>query len=222
ESMEFCTSCGTKLAEGAEHCGNCGSALDTAAAEPSQPSFLAQPEQTPYPVQESKNGLALAAMILGIVGLVLFWTIALGVILGALALIFGLIGRKRAKAAPGNVNAGKALAGIILGAGAIAASLLFLYAIRDDVSNAVRLRDVELSNLDCSDLGIEAQVRWTGGGLVDVTFEGQALSASGGVVFSEEVVVTDLSDTPETLTVAFPDSLGSGFDQCQVTPIEVE
>jgi len=42
-----------------------------------------------------KNGLSVSGLVLGIVGVCLFWTPFLGQILGSLAIIFGAITRKR-------------------------------------------------------------------------------------------------------------------------------
>ena len=69
--------------------------------------------------------MGVAALILGIVALLGFWTIILGIVLGLLALIFGIIGRKRATRREAT-NGGVALAGAILGGIALAASVLFL------------------------------------------------------------------------------------------------
>ncbi|MEU5142129.1 DUF4190 domain-containing protein [Streptomyces sp. NPDC021139] len=43
------------------------------------------------------NGLAIAALVLGILAVVLFWTVIGGVLLGILALVFGIIGARRAR-----------------------------------------------------------------------------------------------------------------------------
>ena len=42
---------------------------------------------------EKKNGMALAAMVLGIISLALFWTGWLGLICGILAIIFGIVAK---------------------------------------------------------------------------------------------------------------------------------
>ncbi|PZS14037.1 MAG: hypothetical protein DLM57_15315 [Pseudonocardiales bacterium] len=61
-----------------------------------------------YPSPPAGNGLAVTAMVLGIVGL-----LVLGVILGPLAVVFGLIGLRRANG--GASGKGMAIAGVILG-----------------------------------------------------------------------------------------------------------
>ncbi len=85
---------------------------------------------------QTKNGLGTAGLVLGIIGAVLFWTIWVGVILGILALIFGLIGRSRAKRGEAT-NGGAALAGAILGGLAIVASVVWLIVAVVIVSDAV-------------------------------------------------------------------------------------
>ncbi|MFJ2115196.1 MULTISPECIES: DUF4190 domain-containing protein [unclassified Streptomyces] len=78
--------------------------------------------------QSPANGMGVAALVLGIIAMVTFCFWGLGVILGVLALIFGIVGRRRATRGEAT-NGGMALAGIILGAiGAVlsAAFLAFL------------------------------------------------------------------------------------------------
>ncbi|MGW6569872.1 DUF4190 domain-containing protein [Streptomyces sp. NPDC054975] len=82
----------------------------------------------PPPFQQPRNGLGVAALVLGIVGLLFglfpltFW---LGAILGILALIFGIIGHGRARKGEAT-NKGAALSGIILGALALVASIAWV------------------------------------------------------------------------------------------------
>lgn len=64
-------------------------------------------------------------MVLGIIAVVGFCMWGLGIILGILALIFGIIGRGRAKRGEAT-NGGMALAGIILGSISILISAVFL------------------------------------------------------------------------------------------------
>ena len=63
-----------------------------------------------------QNGFGTAAMVLGIAALALMfctWGVA-GIVLGVLALIFGLLGKGRVARGEAN-NRGQALAGIIMG-----------------------------------------------------------------------------------------------------------
>lgn len=105
---------------------------------PGAPGAYGAPSASPYaagpypgayaaggPAGPPRNGMGVAALILGIIALLAFWTIFLGIVLGLLALIFGIAGRRRA-ARREATNGGAALAGAILGGIALAASLLFL------------------------------------------------------------------------------------------------
>ncbi len=79
-----------------------------------------------YHVVQPANGLATASLVLGILGIVLFWF--LGFIMSILAIVFGGIGLGRAKAgAPGK---GSAMAGLILGIVGLVLPLLLIVAIR--------------------------------------------------------------------------------------------
>ncbi|MFJ6633024.1 DUF4190 domain-containing protein [Streptomyces sp. NPDC091376] len=76
-------------------------------------------------VQAPANGMGITALVLGIIAVVGFCMYGLGIILGVLALIFGFLGRARARRGEAN-NGGMALAGIILGAIGIVISAAFL------------------------------------------------------------------------------------------------
>ncbi|WP_405901714.1 DUF4190 domain-containing protein [Streptomyces sp. NBC_00727] len=71
------------------------------------------------------NGMGIAALVLGLIATVGFCLYGLGVILGVLALVFGIIGRGRAQRGEAD-NGGVALAGIILGSIGIVVSAAFL------------------------------------------------------------------------------------------------
>ncbi|MEU9359251.1 DUF4190 domain-containing protein [Streptomyces sp. NPDC048301] len=88
---------------------------------PGYPGYAGQQPWGPAPA----NGLGIAAMVLGIIAVVGFCMWGLGIILGILALIFGIIGRGRAKRGEAT-NGGMALAGIILGSVSIVIGAVFL------------------------------------------------------------------------------------------------
>lgn len=79
----------------------------------------------PPPASAPKNGLGTTALILAIIGVVLCWSIAGGIVLGLSAVIIGFLGRGRVKRGEAT-NGGVAMAGIVLGAVAIVASLVFI------------------------------------------------------------------------------------------------
>jgi hypothetical protein len=63
---------------------------------------------------QPRNGFGIAALVLGLLALVLCWTIVGGVVFGILAVIFGLLGRARTKRGEAT-NGGVSLAGVVLG-----------------------------------------------------------------------------------------------------------
>ncbi|MGW6742408.1 DUF4190 domain-containing protein [Streptomyces sp. NPDC055025] len=83
------------------------------------------------------NGMGVTALVLGIIAVVAFCFWGLGIVVGVLALIFGIVGRRKARRGEAT-NGGMALAGIVLGSiGALisAAFLAFLiWAIANDDS----------------------------------------------------------------------------------------
>ncbi|MFD8013191.1 DUF4190 domain-containing protein [Streptomyces sp. NPDC058955] len=79
-------------------------------------SSYGYPPAHPYgPVPGQNNGLGTAGMVLGIIGTCLFWFYGVpSIVLGILALIFGILGRKRVNRGEAS-NGGAATAGIVLG-----------------------------------------------------------------------------------------------------------
>ncbi|MCS0636204.1 DUF4190 domain-containing protein [Streptomyces sp. LP05-1] len=94
------------------------------AAEPGryQP-YPAGGPQEPAPAPVRGNGMAIAALVLGVIGLLLFWSVFGGVILGLLALILGIVGARRARGGRAR-HRGMAVAGIVLGALALIGSVV--------------------------------------------------------------------------------------------------
>lgn len=71
------------------------------------------------PGQQFSNGIGIAAMVLGIIAVVLFWFIGVSWILALLAVIFGGVGISKANRGEAN-NKGMAVAGIVCGSLVIA------------------------------------------------------------------------------------------------------
>ncbi|WP_329454626.1 DUF4190 domain-containing protein [Streptomyces sp. NBC_01497] len=65
-------------------------------------------------VHSERNGMGTSSLVVGIIGLVLSWYWPAGLVLGALAVIFGVVGRGRAARGEAS-NAGTAKAGLVLG-----------------------------------------------------------------------------------------------------------
>ena len=92
------------------------------------PGYGAPYASGPYPggpAGPPRNGMGTAALILGIVAIPGILTVVLGILLGLLALIFGIIGRKR-YARREATNGGAAMAGAILGGFALAISIILV------------------------------------------------------------------------------------------------
>ena len=89
---------------------------------PSSPSQQEQPQG---------NGLAVAGLVLGIIGAVLFFVPFLGWILALLGIIFGALGNGKANKIGGK-GKGMAMAGLILGIiGLIAGVAFFMWALNE-------------------------------------------------------------------------------------------
>ena len=89
------------------------------------PAYPGYP-QAPWGAPPPANGMGTAAMVLGILSLCLFCLYGVaGIVLGTLAVIFGVLGRKRVTRGEAN-NGGQALAGIITGAIGILIGAVFI------------------------------------------------------------------------------------------------
>ncbi|GGR44799.1 DUF4190 domain-containing protein [Streptomyces netropsis] len=77
------------------------------------------------PRMTPNNGLGVAALVLGIIGTVLCWTLVISFICGVLAIVFGAIGRGKVRTGEAT-NSGQALAGLILGGAALVATALMV------------------------------------------------------------------------------------------------
>lgn len=65
-------------------------------------------------VGQQRNGFGIASMVLGILSVVLFFIPGLPVVLGVLAIVFAVLGRKRVTRGEAN-NGGMAIAGLVTG-----------------------------------------------------------------------------------------------------------
>lgn len=97
-----------------------------------QPQYGGQPQygQQPYGSQPGyggpkKNGLGIAALVVGILALLSSVSIIGGILFGLAAIVLGFLGRAKAKRGEAD-NGGMALAGIILGAIGLVLSLAFI------------------------------------------------------------------------------------------------
>lgn len=86
------------------------------------PPYYAAPQ---YATPRPRNGMGTAALVLGIIGVALFWTISIAIVLGILAIIFGGVGMARARQGIAT-NRGPALTGLVLGIVALLAPFLLI------------------------------------------------------------------------------------------------
>lgn len=119
-----------------------------------------QPPGQAYPPQQGQwypnqappsNGLAIAALILGILSIVLCWAFGLGILLGIAGVVLGALGLSKSNELPGQAGRGQAIAGLITGAiGALLSIVLIagIIALGNAVSD--ELDDLEI-NTDPSD-----------------------------------------------------------------------
>lgn len=92
-----------------------------------QGSYGAMPPGQPQPGRPvvGGNGMATAALVLGILALITSWTVIGGVFLGLLAVILGFLGLRKARRGLAT-GRGRAIAGIILGLLSIAISVALI------------------------------------------------------------------------------------------------
>ncbi|MCM2416137.1 MULTISPECIES: DUF4190 domain-containing protein [unclassified Streptomyces] len=101
------------------------------------PSDYNQPQ--PGSGARQSNGLAVAALVLGIVAILLFWTVFGGILLGLLAVVLGIIGARRARGgrAPHRTIS---IVGAVLGALGLIGSVVII-AIGASILNSDEFKD---------------------------------------------------------------------------------
>lgn len=87
-----------------------------------------RPTQVSTATSAPSSGFAITALVCGIVGIVLV-IFFVGWILGIIAIVFGVLGRKRADSASSGGRKGMATAGLVLGIIAVALSILYIVLI---------------------------------------------------------------------------------------------
>jgi hypothetical protein len=114
----FCPKCGAQNPEGSHYCQGCGAALAVAPQAP--PTIIAYPPLS-APPQEVKrtSGMAVAALVMGILGFIFGLP-------AVLAIIFGGIALSETGKNPNIGGRGMAVAGLILGIIVLVGGLLTL------------------------------------------------------------------------------------------------
>jgi hypothetical protein len=77
------------------------------------------------PLAQPRNGFGVAAFALGLLALLLSWTAIGGIVLGIPAVIFGVLGRGRARRGEAT-NGGLSMAGIVLGVVGVLIAILII------------------------------------------------------------------------------------------------
>jgi hypothetical protein len=85
---------------------------------PGGAGYYGWPGMRPLP----SNGMGTAGLVLGIISVVIFYLWPVAIVLGVLALVFGFIGRSKARRGEAT-NPGQALAGVICGAAGLVLAL---------------------------------------------------------------------------------------------------
>lgn len=114
-----CPSCNAANPDDARVCGSCGAKL------PRRRNSGVAREAAVNPWIHSSNALALLAYRCGLLALIPFF----GLVLGPVAIVLGLLGRRRERQQPSERGAGQATAAIVLGGATLAtqaAGLLLL------------------------------------------------------------------------------------------------
>ena len=124
----FCDKCGAATREGSTFCDQCGQAL---AAAPGQPI---PPPPVPYAGGGETSGKALASLVTGIFGLLLFP-------IGIAAIILGHMSRTEIRKSNGRLKGdGMATAGLVMGYGAFAIIPFILILAAIAIPNLLRAR----------------------------------------------------------------------------------
>ncbi len=107
---------------------------DTSTPPPTQPATPPPMPGAPgAPPASSSNGFAVTSLVLGILSIVLFFTIWIPFILAILAIIFGALGISNAR--KGAPKKGLAIAGLICGIAGAAIAVLFIVLIVSAVND---------------------------------------------------------------------------------------
>ncbi|MBT2489879.1 DUF4190 domain-containing protein [Streptomyces sp. ISL-96] len=106
---------------------------------PQTPDGYAQ--TSPDTGMKRSNGPAIAALVLGIAAILLFWTVFGGIVLGLLAVIVGIVGARKARG--GRAPHGKmSVIGAVLGALGLIASVVII-AIGASILNSDEFKDFD-------------------------------------------------------------------------------
>lgn len=123
---KVCNFCGNVLNDDDKFCTKCGAVMGTESTN--QQNVNTQTgynTQANYNVNNANNGIAVAAMVVGIIGLICFWAPLIPVVLGVLGLVFGIKGLNKSNTMPQNTGKGMSIAGIVCGSIAMVIGMIY-------------------------------------------------------------------------------------------------
>lgn len=124
--MKYCKRCGTPCEDGDAACRNCGYRFDqTSGTRDYNSNFSQQTDM--YSNHPHTNGMAVASLVLGLIGILFLPCRGIGLITSVLAIIFGAISWRSIRASRGaETGNGMAIAGLVLGIVSVALAVLVI------------------------------------------------------------------------------------------------
>lgn len=124
--MKYCKRCGAPCEDGDAVCRNCGYRFDqTSSTRDYNSNFSQQTDM--YPNRPHTNGMAVASLVLGLIGILFLPCRGIGLITSVLAIIFGVISSRSIKSSRGTeTGSGMAIAGLVLGIVSVALAVLVI------------------------------------------------------------------------------------------------
>lgn len=116
----------------------------------SYPSYDAPQQSRPL-----SSGMAIAALVLGILALVTFWTVVGGIVLGLVAIVLGVVALRRVRRGTA-AGRGRAITGVVLGTVGlllgVAWGALFIWVFNSDLADCVKNADGDQAKVEkCKD-----------------------------------------------------------------------
>jgi predicted PurR-regulated permease PerM len=91
----------------------------------SYPPYSSSQQQPYQPQQPLGSGMAIAALVVGVLALVTFWTFVGGIVLGLVAIVLGVLALRRVRQGRA-AGRGMAITGVVLGTLGLLLSLAFI------------------------------------------------------------------------------------------------
>lgn len=152
----------------------------------------AEPPQLRY--SEQRRGLAIAALVLGILSVLCILTIILPFPLGILAIIFGVLSLKSQKK-------GMAVAGIITGGAGLLLSIVIIIVSVNVMSNPLNVLQSDIGRISPSRSNSEDSGKRVG------TFYGNGFELKYSALWTEKEGTKDLSEAPINALILYDDTV---------------